>query len=195
MIDHFSIQVLDYEKSKQFYLKALGPLGYAVCMELTREKVPSLPSPKVCGLGEKGKPDFWLSGAPTPTTPQHMAFRAEKRALVDEFFKAAIAAGAKSNGEPGVRAHYHPKYYGAFVIDLNGHNLEAVCHEEIALSFEAARTASLNEICEDFSPRASAPEEVSRSRRKSRSKSLTGGSAARRSMSRFGIRRGPGSRT
>lgn len=129
MIDHMSIQVKDYDKSQAFYLKALGPLGYSVIMELSREQIPQLPSPKVCGLGEKGKPDFWLSGGDTPTTPQHLAFRAENRAAVDAFFKAAIAAGAKSNGDPGVRAHYHPNYYGAFVIDLNGHNLEAVCHE------------------------------------------------------------------
>jgi catechol 2,3-dioxygenase-like lactoylglutathione lyase family enzyme len=129
MIDHMSIQVLDYDKSKAFYTQALGPLGYSVIMEFTRAQVPTLPSDAVCGLGEKGKPDFWLSGAKSPTSPQHLAFRAETRALVDAFYKAALAAGGKPNGEPGVRAHYHPNYYGAFVIDINGHNLEAVCHE------------------------------------------------------------------
>lgn len=128
MIDHMSIQVRDYEQSKAFYGQALGPLGYSVIMEITRKQVPQLPSEAVCGLGEKGKPDFWLSESKQPTTPQHLAFRAQTRAAVDAFFKAALAAGAKSNGEPGIRAHYHPTYYGAFVIDLNGHNLEAVCH-------------------------------------------------------------------
>jgi catechol 2,3-dioxygenase-like lactoylglutathione lyase family enzyme len=128
MIDHMSIVVSDYEKSKAFYLQALGPLGYSVIMEFTRAQVPSLPSPAVCGLGEKGKPDFWLSGG-TPTSGQHLAFRAENRTAVDAFYKAALAAGAKPNGEPGIRQHYHPNYYGAFVIDLNGHNLEAVCHD------------------------------------------------------------------
>lgn len=123
-----SIQVLDYEQSKAFYVKALGPLGYSVIIEIARDQVPELPAAAVCGLGEKQKPDFWLSGAESPTTPQHLAFRAESRALVDAFYKAALAAGAKPNGEPGLRPHYHPNYYGAFVIDINGHNLEAVCH-------------------------------------------------------------------
>ncbi|HET8935118.1 MAG TPA: VOC family protein [Polyangiales bacterium] len=129
MIDHMSIQVTDYDKSKNFYLRALGPLGYTVVMELSREQIPQLPSPKVGGLGEGGKPDFWLSGSDKPTTPQHLAFRAENRAAVDAFYKAALAAGAKPNGEPGLRPQYHANYYGAFVIDLNGHNLEAVCHD------------------------------------------------------------------
>ena len=129
MIDHMSIQVLDYDASKAFYLRALGPLGYSLQMELSRAEIPDLPSPKVGGLGEQGKPDFWLSGSTHPTTAQHLAFRAGTRAAVDAFYKAALAAGAKPNGEPGIRAHYHPNYYGAFVIDLNGHNLEAVCHD------------------------------------------------------------------
>lgn len=129
MIDHMGIQVTDYEKSKNFYLRALGPLGYVTVMELKREEIPDLPSPRICGLGEGGKPDFWLTGSNKPTTPQHLAFRADNRAAVDAFYKAALAAGAKPNGEPGVRPHYHPNYYGAFVIDLNGHNLEAVCHD------------------------------------------------------------------
>lgn len=129
MIDHMSIQVADYEKSRTFYLQALGPLGYVVVMELDRKQIPQLPSEKVGGLGEGGKPDFWLSQASTPSTPQHLAFRAASRAAVDAFYAAAIAAGAKDNGPPGVRPHYHPNYYGAFVIDPNGHNLEAVCHD------------------------------------------------------------------
>jgi catechol 2,3-dioxygenase-like lactoylglutathione lyase family enzyme len=126
MIDHISIQVANYDDARAFYTKALGPLGYKVIMEFTREQVPHLGSPKVCGLGE-GKPDFWLSQA-TPSTPQHLAFRAKDRATVDAFYKAAIAAGAKDNGPPGIRKQYHPDYYGAFVIDIGGHNLEAVCH-------------------------------------------------------------------
>ena len=128
MIDHMSIQVADYDMSKQFYVKALEPLGYSVVMEITREQVPQLTTPAVCGLGEQGKPDFWLAGTNQPTSAQHLAFRAETRQAVDEFYKAALLAGAKPNGEPGLRPHYHPNYYGAFVIDLNGHNLEAVCH-------------------------------------------------------------------
>jgi catechol 2,3-dioxygenase-like lactoylglutathione lyase family enzyme len=128
MIDHLSIKVSDYEQSKNFYVRALGPLGYSVIMELSQEQIPHLPSPKICGLGEQGKPDFWLAGADKPSTPQHLAFRAETRAAVDAFYKAALAAGAKPNGEPGLRPQYHSAYYGAFVIDLNGNNIEAVCH-------------------------------------------------------------------
>ena len=127
MIDHISIQVADYDKARAFYAKALAPLGYKVMMEFTREQIPQLASPKVGGLGED-KPDFWLSEAP-PSTPQHLAFRAKTRAQVDAFYKAAIAAGAQDNGPPGIREQYHPHYYGAFVIDIGGHNLEAVCHE------------------------------------------------------------------
>ena len=128
MIDHMSISVSDYEKSRAFYLKALGPLGYTLVMELDKKDIPELPSPKVGGLGEGGKPDFWLAQVSPVTTPQHLAFRATSRAAVDAFYQAAVAAGAKDNGPPGVRPHYHEHYYGAFVIDINGHNLEAVCH-------------------------------------------------------------------
>src|SRR3954467_2660861 len=128
MIDHIGIQVADYAKARAFYAKALAPLGYKVIMEFTREQVPDLGSPAVCGLGD-GKPDFWLEEASPASSPQHLAFRAKSRADVDAFYKAAIAAGAKDNGAPGVRARYHPHYYGAFVIDLGGHNLEAVCHD------------------------------------------------------------------
>jgi catechol 2,3-dioxygenase-like lactoylglutathione lyase family enzyme len=128
MIDHLGIVVADYDKSLDFYLRALGPLGYSMVMELTREREPKLPSPKLAGLGAGGKPDFWLSsGAPTSRT--HLAFEAPNRAAVDAFYKAAVAAGGQPNGEPGLRPHYHPDYYGAFVIDVNGHNLEAVCHK------------------------------------------------------------------
>jgi catechol 2,3-dioxygenase-like lactoylglutathione lyase family enzyme len=128
MIDHLTIQVREYAKSRDFYLRALAPLGYALVMELSREQVPSLSAPHFCGLGVAGKPDFWLRESSTPTTPTHLAFAAKTRDLVDEFYRAALAAGAKPNGDPGLRPEYHPSYYGAFVIDLNGHNLEAVCH-------------------------------------------------------------------
>ncbi len=129
MIDHLSITVADYDKSKQFYTRALAPLGYSVIMEFTKAQIPNLEGKGVCGLGEGGKPDFWMTDGKAPTTPTHLAFSAKNRATVDAFFEAALAAGAKSNGEPGIRAHYHPNYYGAFVIDPNGHNLEAVCHQ------------------------------------------------------------------
>ena len=118
ILDHIGFGVSDYPRAKDFYSKALAPLGYAVVMEFGGDAV---------GLGVDGRPDFWLSqGASVAAT--HIAFAARDRATVDAFYKAAIAAGGRDNGGPGVRAQYHPTYYGAFVLDLDGHNVEAVCH-------------------------------------------------------------------
>lgn len=127
MIDHVTLVVKDYKKSKAFYLAALQPLGYALVMELTRENTPGLPIEATCGLGVGGKPDLWIR-AGNDSTPIHLAIRANDNAAVDAFYKAALAAGGTDNGAAGPRAHYHPHYYGAFVLDPNGHNLEAVCH-------------------------------------------------------------------
>lgn len=126
MIDHITIHVRDYKASRDFYLRALAPLGYALVMEFPRALSPS--EPRSCGLGVNGKPDFWLHESNTGTTAMHLAFAAKTRDLVDEFYRAALAHGAKPNGDPGLRPEYHPNYYAAFVIDLNGHNLETVCH-------------------------------------------------------------------
>ena len=126
MIDHITLRVRDYQKSKAFYEKALAPLGYSVLMEFD---IPGVG--KFCGMGVAPKPDFWLGPHeeqhPAPTG-QHISFRAEKRAQVDAFHQAALAAGAKDDGKPGPRAEYHPGYYGAFVVDLNGIHLEACVH-------------------------------------------------------------------
>jgi catechol 2,3-dioxygenase-like lactoylglutathione lyase family enzyme len=116
MIDHIKLHVADATRSKAFYEQALAPLGYKVIME----PVPGA----VVGMGTRF-PDFWLAQSHTPTTA-HVARRAAAREAVDAFHAAALAAGGKDNGSPGVRAHYHPGYYGAFVIDPDGHNLEAV---------------------------------------------------------------------
>src|SRR5690606_8672207 len=118
------------DAAKSFYVAALAPLGYQLVMELTRESVPSLACARTCGLGVDGKPDLWLRPSNGTVVPTHLAFRAESRAQVDAFHAAALAAGATDNGAPGVRAHYHPKYYGAFVLDRDGYNIEAVCHTE-----------------------------------------------------------------
>jgi catechol 2,3-dioxygenase-like lactoylglutathione lyase family enzyme len=117
MIDHVSLIVSDIEASKAFYLAALAPLGYTIAMEFGQG----------AGFGVGGKPDFWIHQG-TPTTPIHVAFRAASHAEVDAFHAAALAAGGQDHGAPGLRAHYHPNYYGAFVIDPDGHNAEAVCH-------------------------------------------------------------------
>ena len=121
MIDHIGLSVSDYEKSKNFYLKALQPLGYEMVMEVT-EVGP------FAGFGEEGKPDFWIAQDSATSPRVHVAFRTNSRATVDAFYHAAIEAGASDNGPPGVREIYHPNYYGAFVIDPDGHNIEAVCH-------------------------------------------------------------------
>ena len=125
MIDHTGIDVSDPAKSRQFYEEALAPLGYQVMMEVPKEFTGGV---VVLGMGVPPKPDFWLHQG-TPQTPRvHIAFRAESRAQVDAFHRAALAAGGKDNGAPGPRPHYHENYYGAFVLDPDGHNIEAVCH-------------------------------------------------------------------
>ena len=117
MIDHIKLHVADAVRSRAFYERVLAPLGYRVLLE---------PAAGVVGLGTR-LPDFWLaeSGAPTAA---HVAFRAEDRAGVDAFHEAALAAGGTDNGAPGLRPQYHPGYYGAFALDPDGNNVEAVHH-------------------------------------------------------------------
>jgi catechol 2,3-dioxygenase-like lactoylglutathione lyase family enzyme len=126
MIDHMSVAVSDYQRSKSFYTAALKPLGYGVLMEIPAQ----VAGVDVAGLGEIAtkKPDFWLATG-APKTTNHIAFRAQNREQVQQFYQAALAAGGRDNGGPGVRAHYHANYYGAFVLDPDGHNVEAVCHD------------------------------------------------------------------
>ncbi len=127
MIDHYTLLVRDYAKSKAFYLEALAPIGYEQVMELTRNEVPSLSCEATVGIGPEGKPVLWLVQSDS-VGPTHIAFRAPTREAVDAFYAAAIKAGASDNGGPGERPHYHPGYYGAFVIDPDGYNIEAVHH-------------------------------------------------------------------
>jgi catechol 2,3-dioxygenase-like lactoylglutathione lyase family enzyme len=126
MIDHIGFPVSDYAKSKAFYPKALAPLGYSLVMEvgadMTESRAPA------AGFGANGKPDFWIGGEGGLEKPVHVAILAKDRASVDAFHRAALAAGGKDNGAPGLRPHYHANYYGAFVLDPDGHNIEAVCH-------------------------------------------------------------------
>jgi catechol 2,3-dioxygenase-like lactoylglutathione lyase family enzyme len=125
MIDHLNVSVSDFEKSKAFYGKALAPIGYTLLKEFPASKERHS---DVAGFGEPSKPDFWIVKG-TPSRPSiHVAFRVNSRALVDAFYHAAIAAGGRDNGAPGLRPHYHEGYYAAFVLDPDGHNIEAVCH-------------------------------------------------------------------
>jgi catechol 2,3-dioxygenase-like lactoylglutathione lyase family enzyme len=127
MIEHIGFPVSDFERSKAFYLKALAPLDYSLVMEMMQDRPPG--EAPAAGFGAKGKPDFWIGGEGGLDKPLHVAIVAKDRAIVDAFYKAAIAAGGRDNGAPGIRAHYHANYYGAFVLDPDGHNIEAVCHK------------------------------------------------------------------
>lgn len=119
MIDHVTANVSDLEQAKSFYEQALAPLGYSLRMEFEGA---------AAGFGAgDGVPDFWIGSSPERGAT-HVAFSASDRAAVDAFFEAATAAGAKDNGAPGLRAHYHESYYAAFVHDADGNNIEAVCH-------------------------------------------------------------------
>ncbi|TKT71161.1 VOC family protein [Afipia massiliensis] len=126
MIDHMGFAVSDYERAKTFYAKVLAPLGYELIMEVPAAVNPS--GAPAAGFGENGKPDFWIGGEGKLAYPLHVAVVAKTREAVDAFYKAAMAAGARDNGAPGIRPHYHANYYGAFVLDHDGHNIEAVCH-------------------------------------------------------------------
>ncbi len=126
MLDHIGFAVSDFERSKAFYLKALAPLGFGLVKEVTLK---DSGGENYAGFGARGKPEFWIGGrGPAIAGRLHIAFAARDRAAVHEFYEAALSAGAKDNGPPGLRPEYHPNYYGAFVLDPDGHNIEAVCH-------------------------------------------------------------------
>ena len=118
MLDHVGISVQNYEAGKAFYKTALAPLGYELVMEVKGW----------AGFGVGGKPDFWIQGGKQTAPGIHVAFRCDNRAQVRAFYEAALSAGGRDNGPPGVREIYHPHYYGAFIVDLDGHNIEAVSH-------------------------------------------------------------------
>jgi catechol 2,3-dioxygenase-like lactoylglutathione lyase family enzyme len=125
MLDHIGLSVSDVERSKAFYEAALKPLGATAMMVVTEEMTGGHGSH--VGFG-KDQPQFWISTGKHHSPGVHVAFAADNRQLVDDFYRAAIAAGGKDNGKPGLRPHYHENYYGAFVLDPDGHNIEAVCH-------------------------------------------------------------------
>ena len=118
MIDHIIMSVSDIEKGKKFYEQALATLEYRIVMDFEGG----------CGFGILQKPDFFIRQGDATTPPVHVAFASRDRASVDAFYEAAIAAGGIDNGKPGLREDYHPNYYGAFVLDADGNNIEAVCH-------------------------------------------------------------------
>lgn len=125
MIDHTGVSVSDFERSKAFYIQALSAIGYALLAEFPAAVTGHT---DVAGFGEPPKPDFWISKGAPNRPAVHVAFRVNSRAMVDAFYRAALAAGGREHGAPGLRPHYHEHYYGAFVLDPDGHNIEAVCH-------------------------------------------------------------------
>jgi catechol 2,3-dioxygenase-like lactoylglutathione lyase family enzyme len=122
MIDHTGINVSNFEKSKEFYTNSLAPLGYQLLKEFNSF---------MGGFGIDEEADFWIMQGEVNTPRIHIAFRAETREIVQAFYNAALEVGGRDNGAPGLRTHYHPNYYGAFVLDPDGHNIEAVCHDPV----------------------------------------------------------------
>ena len=118
MLDHMGLPVSNLARSKQFFVAALAPLGYKVIFDLDTG----------VGMGDQAFPSFWIDGGPG-RGPLHIAFFASNREAVDAFYKAALAAGGRDNGAPGIRAQYHPNYYAAFVHDPDGNNIEVVCRK------------------------------------------------------------------
>ena len=117
-LDHIGFNVGEFAKSRAFYIDALAPLGIGIFKE----------GPGWALIGKNGRGQFWIGSFGAKASPIHIAFAAANRAQVRAFYDAALKAGGKDNGAPGIRAQYHPNYYGAFVIDPDGHNIEAVCH-------------------------------------------------------------------
>jgi catechol 2,3-dioxygenase-like lactoylglutathione lyase family enzyme len=119
MLDHITISVSDFQASKAFYRSALEPLGYTIIMEFDH----------AAGFGIKDMPEFWIRQGEATRPSVHVAFTSPDWARVKKFYAAAVEAGGKDHGAPGLRPEYHKSYYGAFVLDPDGNNVEAVCHE------------------------------------------------------------------
>lgn len=132
MIDHLSTYATDYAATRRFYEAALGALGHALQRESVATWNAEWPAQRMCAFGPPGRPVFWVIEVKTSPTPRHVAFAARERAAVDAFHRAALAAGGRDNGAPGLRLQYHRSYYGAFVLDPDGNNVEAVCHAPVA---------------------------------------------------------------
>lgn len=128
MIDHMSTYALDFDATRAFYAAVLETLGYGVQLEMTMDHDPELPGRRACAFGPQMRPIFWVIETKVAYTPRHTAFTAPDRATCDAFHRAGLAAGGSDHGAPGPRPIYHPNYYGAFLLDPDGNNVEAVCH-------------------------------------------------------------------
>ena len=128
MIDHLSTYATDYDATKNFYDAVLPVLGYDLNVEMVTTWDEEWPERRICAYGPQTRPIYWVIEVKEAATPRHVAFAAPTREAVDAFHAAAMLAGAEDNGAPGLRPQYHPEYYGAFVIDPDGNNIEAVKH-------------------------------------------------------------------
>ncbi len=135
MLDHVIIEVSDIKKLKEFYVEVLKQLRYTIFMEFD----------DIIGFSVDDKPDFWLRTGIKTSPHVHVAFRALNRDVVDQFHTAALAAGAKDNGAPGIREHYHPNYYAAYVLDPEGHNIEVVCQDAAESTAKAPEILMVNQ--------------------------------------------------
>jgi catechol 2,3-dioxygenase-like lactoylglutathione lyase family enzyme len=125
MLDHIGFSVSDFERSKSFFIEALAPLDINLLHEVTPEQTGG---DAHAGFGTVGRPYFWIGNGQRPVGGLHVAFTAASRSQVEAFHRAGLSAGGRDNGGPGLRPHYHPNYYGAFILDPDGNNIEAVCH-------------------------------------------------------------------
>ena len=128
MIDHLTTYATDFDATQRFYDAVLPELGYPRNVEMVTSWDPEFPTRRACAYGPGERPIFWICEATSPYTPRHLAFTAANNAAVEAFHAAALSLGATDHGAPGPREHYHPGYFGGFVLDPDGNNVEAVCH-------------------------------------------------------------------
>jgi len=128
MIDHLSTYAIDYERTKAFYEAIFSVLGYSQVHEAITDWDEEFPTRRICAFGREGTTSFWVIETTVNYTPRHIAFSAHSRTLVEDFYNAAIGCGGRDHGKPGLRPIYHEHYFGAFVLDPDGNNVEAVCH-------------------------------------------------------------------
>jgi len=132
MIDHLSTYATDYERTKTFYEGVFAVLGHALLTEMVTDWDEDFPSRRICAFGSQGNTAFWIIETRVNYTPRHIAFSAESRGMVEHFYDKALRCGGQDNGKPGLRPTYHEHYFGAFVLDPDGNNVEAVCHTQPA---------------------------------------------------------------
>ncbi len=128
MIDHLSTYATDFESTKAFYVAVLGELGYSLQADMAFDEDRELPGRRACAFGPEGRTVFWVVEVRESSSPRHVAFAAVDRESVAAFHEAGLSAGGEDFGAPGPRPIYHENYFGAFLTDPDGNNVEAVCH-------------------------------------------------------------------